>query len=108
MKTMTFNIKADLKPVEKAMARVEAIQKELEDVMQEYVEAVNNLCSLRVPFCFDPADEPEPDEEEDRFAFSPYEYPDEFDTEEPLDPFDFGADITQTPFANVDDVEGLG
>jgi hypothetical protein len=107
MKQYTFNIKANLDPVEKAIARIAAIQKELSEIMAEYVEAVNDLCAIEIPLCFDPAEE-EPEEEKDIFAISPYEYPDEFNTEEDFDPFDFGADKEDTPFANVDDIEGLG
>jgi hypothetical protein len=73
--------------------------------MQEYVEAVNDLYSMSVPFRFDPAEE-EPEEEKDIFSISPYDYPDEFVADE--DPFSFGADKADTPFANVDDTEGLG
>lgn len=102
MKTMTFNVKADLRPFEKKLETIQAIEQELTDLMADYVAAVKELCATDIPFRFDPDNEPDYDET-DIFAISPYEYPDEFEAEE----FEDGAPISETPFA-LCDIEGLG
>lgn len=109
--SITLNVKADLRLLKERLERVQEVEKELDSVMQDFIQAVTALNDTRVPFCLEPEDEPEHEEESeeiDRFSLSPYEYPEEFPTEEDLDPFDFGTDKDNTPFATVDDYEGLG
>lgn len=131
--SITLNVKADLSVLKERLARVQKIEKELDEVMKAFVQAVDEvmkeftpavdeamkeftqavmaLNNTRVPFRLDPADESEPEEEseeKDRFSISPYDYPEEFPTENDIDPFDFGTDKDNTPFATVDDYEGLG
>ena len=104
MKTYTFNLKANMQPLEQKLEYIQSIQKQLDEVMEEYVEAIRDLKSVQVPCALDPYEDNT--EEEDRFSISPYEYPEEFEIEE--DPFAFGVDKSETPFATVDDYEGLG
>lgn len=103
--SITLNVKADLSVLKERLARVQEVEKELDSVMQDFIQAVTALNNTRVPFRLDPADNEE--SEKDRFSISPYEYPEEFPPE-PIDPFDFGTDKANTPFATVDDYEGLG
>lgn len=104
--SITLNVKADLSVLKERLARVQEVEKELDEVMKDFMQAVTALNNTRVPFRLDPADNEE-SEEIDRFSISPYEYPEEFPPED-LDPFDFGTDKDNTPFATVDDYEGLG
>ena len=104
-KLNTYNvkcIKVNTKGLEKKLQVIQAISAELADIMADYVAAVNDLATTPLTFRFDTEDN-EP-EEKDIFSFSPYDYPEEFEPEE----FEDGADISETPFALCDDVEGLG